>query len=318
MSGIFVSYRRDDASGWAGRLYEHLAREWGPDRVFMDIDAIAPGEDFRQAIARTIETCDVVLVVIGPNWLTILDEAGHRRLENETDTHRAEVVAALAGDVRVIPVLVGGAAMPAVAELPEPLRELAYRNAARVDDRRFSSDVEMLQRALRQQVRHVTGNTAGHGSGSPASPANRMDRGSPEASPTPADPPGLSVPKTLVVAGALLVAVWGVLVQRPWHNELWWIRAGAGVLLIAFVIIGLRARRWRDVLVAGVAGLLGFTVWLGALVSTHARELPELFGFAHDGLWNALTIGGAVLVAVGGWVGTRVPDAKKDNVDECI
>lgn len=148
MSGIFLSYRREDSSGWTGRLYEHLVREWGSDQVFMDIDAIAPGEDFREAIARTMHTCDVVLVVIGPNWVGARDEGGTRRLDDEGDNHRAEVVAALAADTRVVPVLVGGAAMPKASELPGPLKDLAYRNAAVLEDRRFASDVRNLQEAL--------------------------------------------------------------------------------------------------------------------------------------------------------------------------
>jgi hypothetical protein len=148
MSGIFLSYRRDDSSGWTGRLYEHLVRQWGPDQVFMDIDNIAPGEDFRVAIARTLHTCDVVMVVIGPNWLSARDHAGNRRLDDEGDTHRTEVAAALAADVRVVPVLVGGAAMPTVSELPESLKDLAFRNAAVIDDRRFGSDVSDLQVTL--------------------------------------------------------------------------------------------------------------------------------------------------------------------------
>jgi uncharacterized RDD family membrane protein YckC len=150
MSGIFLSYRRDDSSGWAGRLHEHLIREWGPGQVFMDIDAIAPGEDFRHAIARTIRTSDVVLVVIGPSWANSRDRAGNRRLDDEGDTHRAEVAAALASDVRVVPILVGGAAMPKLEDLPTSLKDLAYRNAAIIDDRRFASDVRALQEALKQ------------------------------------------------------------------------------------------------------------------------------------------------------------------------
>src|SRR5690606_37851588 len=125
MNGIFLSYRRDDASGWAGRLYEHLVRDSTADRVFMDIDAIDPGDDFREAIARTMEACDVVLVVIRPNWLNTRDEFGNRRLDDDADTHRAEIVAALEADVRVVPVLVGAASMPRTGDLPTPLRALA-------------------------------------------------------------------------------------------------------------------------------------------------------------------------------------------------
>jgi uncharacterized RDD family membrane protein YckC len=150
MSGIFLSYRRDDSAGWAGRLYEHLVREWGAAHVFIDIDAIAPGEDFREAIARTMHTCDVVMVIIGPNWVSARDRVGNRRLDDEGDTHRTEVVAALAADVRVIPVLVGGADMPPASQLPEPLRDLCYRNAAIIEDRRFASDARALMDALKQ------------------------------------------------------------------------------------------------------------------------------------------------------------------------
>lgn len=170
MSGTFLSYRRDDAAGWAGRLYEYLVREWGPDEVFMDIDAIAPGEDFRKAIASTMQVSDTVLVVIGPSWVNARDEAGRRRLDDERDTHRTEVVAALEADVRVIPVLVGGAVMPAAPELPVPLQELAYRNAAVLDDRRFPGDVRGLIDAVAQARDAATrweSPDAVHASGSP-------------------------------------------------------------------------------------------------------------------------------------------------------
>jgi multiple sugar transport system substrate-binding protein len=148
MTGIFLSYRRADSSGWAGRLHERLADHWGADQVFIDIDAIGPGEDFRHAIARTMEASDVVIVVIGPHWLDARDDAGNRRLDDPADTVRAEVASALASDVLVVPVLVGGAAMPTQSDLPEALQDLAFRNAAIIDDRRFGTDVRALQDAL--------------------------------------------------------------------------------------------------------------------------------------------------------------------------
>ena len=148
MGGIFICYRRDDSAPWAGRVYDSLVREWGDDLVFMDVDAIAPGEDFRKVISETVTRSGVVLVVIGPGWVTATDASGTRRLEDEGDVHRTEVVSALASDARVIPVLVGGAHMPKVADLPEPLRELAFRNAVVLEDRRFGSDVRALQKAL--------------------------------------------------------------------------------------------------------------------------------------------------------------------------
>jgi TIR domain len=148
MSGIFICYRRGDSAPWAGRLYDALVRDWGPENVFMDIDTIAPGEDFRVAISTTVARSDVVLVVIGPEWVGAQDANGRRRLDDDGDIHRTEVTAALAGEVRVIPVLVGGAHMPKVDELPEPIRDLAFRNAVVLEDRRFGSDVRDLQDAL--------------------------------------------------------------------------------------------------------------------------------------------------------------------------
>lgn len=176
MSGIFLSYRRADSSGWAGRLYEYLVRGWGSEHVFIDIDAIAPGEDFREAIARTMRTCDVVLVVIGPSWLNARDEAGNRRLDDEADTHRREVTSALAADVRIVPVLVGGATMPKLADLPEPLQDLVYRNAAIIEDRRFASDASALQDALKRYAEQLAAERHGTARAAEQATAHRTAR----------------------------------------------------------------------------------------------------------------------------------------------
>lgn len=148
MGGIFVSYRREDAAPWAGRIYDALSNYWGRENVFMDIDRIALGEDFRKVINRTVSESDVVLVIIGPKWLTLTNESGTRRLDDEADVHRTEVVTALERDARVIPVLVGGASVPRTSELPEDLQDLIYRNAAILEDRRFVADMQMLNDSL--------------------------------------------------------------------------------------------------------------------------------------------------------------------------
>jgi hypothetical protein len=310
MSGIFLSYRRDDASGWAGRLYEHLVRDWGADHVFMDIDTIAPGEDFRKAIARTMDACDVVMVVIGPSWVNARDQAGRRRLDQEGDTHRAEVVAALSADVRVVPVLVGGATMPEVTDLPGPMQDLAYRNAAIVEDRRFASDVDALQRTLRglsapDEPRDLEVDGAPGGRrGEPPRSRGAAPKGRPaEPSAAPVAPSALAI----AALGTFLVLVWGVLLPRGWHNEFWGIRVLAGVLLVAGVAAGLWTRRWTWVLAAGAAGLAGFVLWMLQLLSTHADEVGELvaLGGGGDGFANVATFAGAVLVLVAARVGMR-------------
>jgi hypothetical protein len=150
MDGIFINYRRDDSAPYAGRLYDHLRRTFPQQKVFMDIDAIDPGEDFVDAINRTLESSRVVLAVIGRTWSTSADEAGQRRLDNPDDYVERELSAALASKARVIPVLVGGAAMPRSEALPLPLAALARRNAIEVSDTRFSSDADRLGAAIRK------------------------------------------------------------------------------------------------------------------------------------------------------------------------
>ena len=150
MDGIFINYRRDDSAPYAGRLYDHLRRSFPGQKVFMDIDAIDPGEDFVDAINRTLESSRVVLAVIGRSWSAAADEAGKRRLDNPDDYVVRELSAALASKARVIPVLVGGASMPRTDALPVPLVALARRNAIEVSDSRFSFDADRLGAAIRK------------------------------------------------------------------------------------------------------------------------------------------------------------------------
>lgn len=333
MAGTFLSYRRDDAAGWAGRLYEYLVREWGADEVFMDIDAIAPGEDFRKAIANTMDVSDTVLVVIGPTWVNATDKAGHRRLDDERDTHRAEVVAALqAPDVRVIPVLVGGAAMPAAPQLPDPLQELAYRNAAVIDDRRFPADVRGLIDAVSQAREAATiwaapdsDSAATPGSPKPrrflnrsqaaptrppatptrsqAAPAHEASRQSRAGGP-PASPGGFlsGPPAWLALAGIVIVLVWGALVTREWHDELSGIRIVAAILPVGLGAWGVWSKRWNLVLAGGVAGLAGIIGWM-LLLFGDGHTTSDLLSPGTDGVANLLTLAGAVLVVVAAFAG---------------
>jgi len=149
VKGIFISYRRDDAAGWAGRLVADLGKHLPDDHVFHDIAAIGAGEDFAQAIQRALGSCAVVLVMIGPNWLSARDRRGEPRLGQIDDPVRVEIQIALSRpDLLVVPVLVGGAAMPARDELPDDLGALSARNAAEVSDARWDFDVDQLVRQL--------------------------------------------------------------------------------------------------------------------------------------------------------------------------
>jgi TIR domain-containing protein len=83
--GVFISYRRQESSGLAGRLYDRLAARFGDDQVFMDVDAIAPGLDFTEVLADAVSTCEVLLAIIGPRWLNATDEEGRPRLDDPND-----------------------------------------------------------------------------------------------------------------------------------------------------------------------------------------------------------------------------------------
>jgi len=128
MRAIFISYRRDDAAGEAGRLFDDLTAKFGPELVFMDVAGIQPGRDFRKVIDENVASCGVLLAVIGRDWLQAKDESGQRRLDDPSDFVRLETASALSRNVVVIPVLVRGAAMPRAEQLPEDMRELAFRN----------------------------------------------------------------------------------------------------------------------------------------------------------------------------------------------
>jgi TIR domain len=144
---MFISYRREDSSGQAGRLYDSLSEHFGSENVFMDLDTIGPGEDFVEVIDDALQNCDCVLVVIGPRWLRA-EREGQRRLDDPADYLRIEVEHSLARAARVIPVLVQDADMPGSRELPEAIRTLARRNAFDLSDSRWRLDVQRLIDAL--------------------------------------------------------------------------------------------------------------------------------------------------------------------------
>lgn len=145
---VFLSYRRDDTAGRAGRLHDALVSRLGPRNIFMDVAAIEVGTDFVDQVDRAIAGSDVSLVVIGPNWLGGRDADGRRRLDDPDDHVRAEVRSALASNNPVVPVLVGGATLPSEKELPSDLLTLVRRQAVELHDETWAHDVEMLIRRL--------------------------------------------------------------------------------------------------------------------------------------------------------------------------
>jgi hypothetical protein len=147
-SRIFVSYRRDDARGDAGRLTDNLKLHFGDNQIFRDVEAIEAGVDFVEAINIAVSQCAVLLAIMGPNWLKVTDSQSRRRLDDPNDFVRLEIAAALQRNIRVVPVLVGGAVMPKAEDLPQGLESLARRQAHELSDPRWDFDVRQLIETL--------------------------------------------------------------------------------------------------------------------------------------------------------------------------
>jgi hypothetical protein len=152
LGSIFISYRRSDSAGESGRLSDDLIARFGAGHVFMDVDAIEPGKDFRKAIRDNVSGCSLLLAMIGPEWLGTTTTTGTPRLESENDYVRLEIATALTRDIPVVPVLVRGARMPKADQLPEDIRELAYRNSVELTHARWRSDAQVLLQALAPYV----------------------------------------------------------------------------------------------------------------------------------------------------------------------
>lgn len=148
--GIFISYRRDDSRENVGRIHDYLRQGFEEEHLFLDVDRQAAGEDYRAVIGRALDKAEVVLVVIGVRWLAPAAADGGRRIDDPEDMVRIEIETALARGRRVVPLLVQDAAVPAPAQLPPSLRELAYKTALPVrSDPDFKPDMQKLIAALR-------------------------------------------------------------------------------------------------------------------------------------------------------------------------
>jgi hypothetical protein len=201
MAKLFISYRREDSQDIAGRIFDRLARQFGDEAVFIDVDAIPYGVDFRQYLTTWVASCDILIAVIGKDWLDAVHErgpnAGRRRLEDPTDFVRIEVSAALARHIPVIPLLVGGAAMPLPDQLPPDLADLAFRNAAEVrSGRDFHADISRLISGVERLLKTPPPLPAkpAHATPLPEQDSPALARG---VAPTQVDPPAVLWPTNL-------------------------------------------------------------------------------------------------------------------------
>jgi hypothetical protein len=141
---IFINYRRGDDASAAQALAARLEQAFSPEQLFMDVDNIEPGGDFVRVLCEQVAACDVLISVIGKNWIDARDEHGARRLDDPSDLVRVEIESALHQDKRVIPVLGGKAQTPSAEQLPDTMRPLTTRNAVRLTHERFRADMQGL------------------------------------------------------------------------------------------------------------------------------------------------------------------------------
>ena len=199
---VFISYRREDCPGHAGRIFDRLRTQFGSDAVFMDVAGIEAGTDFVDVLQTAVGSCDALLAVIGPQWLAA-SHAGRRRLDDPRDFVRIEIGGALSRKVRVLPVLVDDAAMPRSEELPDDLQPLARRQAIALRDARWDADIDQLIESLTR----VLGQPASGGTTASASTASGRQ-------------PRWSTGRILAIAAAAVVIVGLVLVLlRPGTSQ---------------------------------------------------------------------------------------------------
>lgn len=229
MGKVFISYRREDAAGYARAIYEELTERFAADRIFMDVDAIEPGLPFDEVIRNAVGQCEALLVLIGARWLAPQPD-GKTRLEDERDFVRLEIAAALARNIRVIPVLLDGTPMPKEAELPEALRGLVWRNAIEVSNTRFNSDVDRLAQVLAKLLE---------------GPAVASAPGVSPAEPAPAEPPRTTAAASRTPPSATPVAP---APPRPSGANAIKISAGSGIglryLVVAAASVAVAVLAW--------------------------------------------------------------------------
>jgi hypothetical protein len=150
---VFISYRRDDAAGHAGRVHDRLAHELGKDLLFMDVDEMPLGVNFVKELEARLAFCDVLVAMIGPNWLNVRDKDGRRRLDDPNDFVRLEIAAALQQDIAVVPILLEDTPMPSADQLPKDLQKLPLHHGMNVRHSSFHIDMDKLIRGLKGKWR---------------------------------------------------------------------------------------------------------------------------------------------------------------------
>ena len=287
---VFISYRREETAGHAGRLYDSMAARFGEGNVFVDVD-LEPGVDFVQRIKEAVGACQVLLVIMGPRWAVLSGDEPQPRIADPDDFVRLEVETALRrAEVTVIPVLVAGAQMPDPDDLPEGLRALTRRNALELSDMRWRYDVGRLNATLDQLVADTStmpvstgaSPTTTTGATDPATPTGATAPGAPIAATAPGAPAAARLHSTarlfiegmLVAGAAALVARWlaDPIDPADQTNEAAQIVTAIVRRTVTWAMLGAALAVWLS-FVRGEARLLANRLVLGLVVGALAGAL---------------------------------------------
>ena len=320
---VFINYRRSDSGGYAGRIYDALKAHSDSWHVFMDIDTIDPGADFTEVIDESLESCDVVLAVLGRQWLQSTDAKGGRRLDHPDDFVRLELHAALDRNVRVIPVLVQGAEMPSSEELPSDLVRLARRQGFELSDGRWHYDMDRLVKVLDDYQRRAEQPPISvaepHRIETPPKPAPAPVQAAKEPvaviveAPEPAGDlaePGFVPGWTTSIAGTIAIVVanfvpldvYGNTLLKhnyePLKSSIWF---GLQLLVVPVLAGFVLVRCGRHRLPGEVA--LGMLAGFGLLSLSRGVTFLAYVTWTSRAAW--LLVGGGLLLCVGSWIGLR-------------
>ena len=272
---IFISYRRDDAAYVTGHINDLLRQEFGAESVFTDVDNIALGVDFRKVLDESVSQCQVFLAVIGDHWLTMRDQAGQLRLEDPADFVRIEIESALKRNIPIIPLLVGRAQMPKAEELPESLRDLAFRNGTPIRPAPdFGADMDRLIRNLRRYLETIREHANSEQESAPAKARADSPSKSAAAEKTYTGKERRSAPRQSFVLGedesAHRRAELGFATGKPKR------RTGALVFLVALVAIAAGGWYYADQNPEQVQSIVDSVTGSGAEVSAVGVEEPAV------------------------------------------
>ncbi|HEX5151682.1 MAG TPA: toll/interleukin-1 receptor domain-containing protein [Parafilimonas sp.] len=153
---IFINYRREDTSGYAGRMFDSLAEEFGEGNIFIDVTKIDTGTDYTDVITRALDLSSYFLILIGNTWMDCKDASGNRRLDNPEDFVRKEIRLAIEKKTTIIPVLLEDTNMPSPENLPEDIREICKWQAIEVTDTRWKYDIDKLIKSINLKKKFFT------------------------------------------------------------------------------------------------------------------------------------------------------------------